>query len=158
MNKNMSLNNGLECNILIKADDISTDKINIILTKNKKMNISEENSKLFNKKNKIDKNFLRKKLVGENNNYKNEHKDEECLPDEFFKNHVFQYYYSTIKYLKKSYNDYMNSSYSNSISKNNIVLNINNYCFYDKSINNVSYIKTSNINKNLKMKNNFLIN
>ena len=63
MNKNMSLNNGLECNILIKADDISTDKINIILTKNKKMNISEENSKLFNKKNKINKNFLRKNLL-----------------------------------------------------------------------------------------------
>ena len=158
MNKNMSLNNGLECNIVIKADDISTDKINKIRTKKKKMNVSEGNSKLFNKKNKINKNFLRKKLVGENNNYKNEHKDEECLPDEFFKNHVFQYYYSTIKFLKKSYNDYMNSNYSNSISKNNNVLNINNYYFYDKNINNVSYIKTTNINKNLKMKNNFLIN
>ena len=157
MNKNMSLNNGLECNILIKADDISTDTINKIRTKNKKMNISEGNSKLFNKKNKINKNFLRKKLVGENNNDKNEHK-KECLPDEFFKNHVFQYYYSTIKYLQKSYNDYMNSNYSNSISKNNNVLNINNYCFYDKNINNASNIKTSNINKNLKMRNNFLIN
>ena len=156
MNKNMSLNNGLECNILIKADDISTDTINKIRTKNKKMNISEENSKLFNKKNKINKNFLRKKF-GENNNYKNEPK-KECLPDEFFKNHVFQYYYSTIKYLKKHYNDYMNSNYSKSISINYNVLNINNYYIYDQNINNASYIKTSNINKNLKMKNNFLIN
>ena len=54
--------------------------------------------------------------------------------------------------------NYSNSNYSNSISKNNNVLNINNYCFYDKNINNVSYIKNSNINKNLNMKNNFLIN
>jgi hypothetical protein len=52
----------------------------------------------------------------------------------------------------------MNSNYSKSISINYNVLNINNYYIYDQNINNASYIKTSNINKNLKMKNNFLIN
>ena len=160
MNKNMSLINGLECNALLKAGDKSTDEINKIRTKNKIMNDFDGNSKLFQKKRNINKNFLRKKFIKENNSLENDQKDDECLYDEFFKNHVFQYYYSTIEYLKKYYNIYMKNDYSNSISKNNNIFNVNNYYFYDKNNSNLSYIKTSNINKNINinMKNNFFIN
>ena len=158
VNKDMSLNNRLECNNVIKADDISTNEINKILAKNKIMNDSERNSNLFKKIKKMNKNFLRKKFVKGNDNYKTGQKDEECLPDEFFKNHIFQYYYSTIEYLKKYYNAYMNSDYNNNISKNNNVLNLNNYYLYDKNICNLSYKKTLNINNNINMINNFFIN
>ena len=148
MNKNMSLINGLECNTLLKAGDKSTDEINKIRTKNKIMNDFEGNSKLFQKKRNINKNFLRKKFIKENNSLENDQKEDECLYDEFFKNHVFQYYYSTIEYLKKYYNFNLNSDYNNNISKNNNTLNINNDYSYDKNLYNVSYIKTSNIKKN----------
>ena len=53
----------------------------------------------------------------------------------FFKNNIFQYYYSTIEYMKKYYNSYMNRDYNNSISCS----------------------KTSNINENNNMKNTIFI-
>ena len=150
MNKNMSLNNRLECNALIKADYIRNDETNKILTKNKIMNDSEGNFK-SSKKNK---NFLRKQDIKENNNYENK-----CLPDYFFKNNIFQYYYSTIEYMKKYYNFYMNRDYNNSISKNNNYLNKKNYNICENNINSISsYSKTSNINENNNMKNTIFIN
>ena len=143
MNNSMTLNNRLESNILIKADDISTDKTNKIRTKNKIMNKNEENFKSSKNEKKINKNFLRKQFIKENNNFKNGQEEKECLFDDFSKNHVFQYYYSTIEYLQKYYNFYMNNEYNNNISKNN-TLNINNDYSYDINL----YIKTSNIKKN----------
>ena len=150
----MTLNNRLESNILIKADDtdeISTDKTNKIRTKNKIMNKNEENFKSSKNDKIINKNFLRKQIIKENNNFKNDQDEEECLLDDFSKNYVFQYYYSTIEYLQKYYNFYMNNEYNNNISKNNNTLNINNDYSYDKNL----YIKTSNIKKN---NNHFFVN
>ena len=153
----MSLNNRLECNILIKADDISTGEENKIRTKNKIMNEHEGNFKSSKNGKKINKNFLRKQIIKENNNFKNDQEEEECLLDDFSKNHVFQYYYSTIEYMKKYYyNYYINSDYKN-ISKNNNTLNVNNDFSYDKNIYE-SYLKSSNINNNNQMNNNFLVN
>ena len=155
MNNNMTFNNRLESNILIKADDISTDKTNKIITKNKIMNKHEGNFKSSKNDKKINKNFLRKQIIKENNNLKNGQEEEECLLDDFSKNHVFQYYYSTIEYLKKYYNFNLNSDYNNNKSKNNNTLNINNDYSYDKNLYSLSYIKTSNINKN---NNHFFVN
>jgi hypothetical protein len=153
----MSLNNRLECNILIKADDISTGEANKIRTKNKIMNEHEGNFKSSKNGKKINKNFLRKQIIKENNNFKNDQEEEECLLDDFSKNHVFQYYYSTIEYMKKYYyNYYINSDYK-IISKNNNTLNVNNDFSYDKNIYE-SYLKSSNINNNNQMNNNFLVN
>ena len=156
MNMNISLNNGLECNILIKADDKYTYETNKIRTKNKIMNNLEGNSK-SSKKNR-NKNFLRKQTIKENNNCTNSPKDKESISEDFFNNNIFKYYYSTIEYMKKYFNCYINKDYNNSISKNNNVLNINNYFICGKNISNVSYVKTSNILKNNIMKNNFCIN
>ena len=152
----MSLNNRLKCNILNKADDISTDEANKIRIKNKIMIEQQGNFKTSKNEKKINKNFLRKQIIKENNDLKNDQEEEECLLDDFSKNHVFQYYYSTIEYMKKYYNN-MDFDYYNN-SKNNNALNINNYYSYEKNIYNISYIKTSNINKNNKMNNNILVN
>ena len=156
MNQNLSLNTGLKCKNLIKVDDIITDETNKILKKNKIINEYEGNFNSSLNKKKINKNFLRKKIIKENNNCKNGQKDEQFLPDDLSKNHIFQYYYSTIEYMKKYFNSYINSD-DNNISKNNTI-NINKFYSYDKNINNVSYIKTSNINKNNYINNNFCIN
>ena len=156
MNINMSLNNRLKCNILNKADDISTDEANKIRIKNKIMIEQQGNFKTSKNEKKINKNFLRKQIIKENNDLKNDQEEEECLLDDFSKNYVFQYYYSTIEYMKKYYNN-MDFDYYNN-SKNNNALNINNYYSYEKNIYNISYIKTSNINKNNKMNNNILVN
>jgi hypothetical protein len=152
----MSLNNRLKCNILNKADDISTDEANKIRIKNKIMIEQQGNFKTSKNEKKINKNFLRKQIIKENNDLKNDQEEEECLLDDFSKNYVFQYYYSTIEYMKKYYNN-MDFDYYNN-SKNNNALNINNYYSYEKNIYNISYIKTSNINKNNKMNNNILVN
>jgi len=151
MNKNISLNNRLKYNVLIKADFIRNNEANKIRTKNEKTNDSEGNFK-SSKKNK-NKNFLRKQNIKENNNSENM-----CLPDYFFKNNIIQYYYSTIEYMKKYYNSYMNRYFNNSISKNNNTLNKTNYNIFDNNINNKSFSKTSNINENNNMKNTFFIN
>ena len=155
MNMNISSNNGLENNILIKADDKSAYETNKNPTKNKIMNESERNFKSSKKKNQ---NFLRKQIIKESNNYTNDQKDKECIPSDFFKNNIFKYYYSTIEYLKKNFNCYINNDYNNSISINKRVFNINNYYICDKNTRNLSDTKTSNINKNNNMKNNFFIN
>ena len=156
MNMNISLNNGLECNILIKADDKSTYETNKIRTKNKIMNNSEGNSKSSKKKR--NKNFVRKQIIKESNNYINSPKDKEFISEEFSKNNIFKYYYSTIEYMKKYFNCFINNDYNNSISKNNNILNISNYVICDNNISNVSYAKASNINKINNLKHNFCIN
>ena len=155
MNIKISLNNRLDYNILIKDDGKSTYETNKIPIKNKIMNDSEGNSKSTKTKNK---NFLRKQIIKESNNYINDQKDKECIPSDFFKNNIFKYYYSTIEYLKKNFYFYINNDYNNSRSKNNNPFYINNYYICDKNITNISHIKTSNINKNNNMKNNFFIN
>ena len=155
MNKNFPLNNRAECNILNKADDISNNEMNKIRTKNKIMSKHEGNFISFKCEKKINKNFLRKQIIKEDNTLKKD-QEEECFLNDFSKNHIFQYYYSTIEYLKKYNNSYMDSNFNNNISKKNNTV-INDFS-YDKDIYNVSYIKTSNINKNNKINTDFFIN
>ena len=132
MNKSMSLNKGFQCNDLIKDDITNDEKIKISMT-NKLMDDSDKNFK--------SRNFLRKQINKESNDYKKSKIDEECLPENFFKNNIFQYYYSTIEYLKKYYfKSYMNYNINN-ISKKNTL-----------NIYNVSYINT--LNSNIKIDNN----
>ena len=155
MNKNFPLNNRAECNILNKADDISNNEMNKIRTKNKIMSKHEGNFISFKCEKKINKKFLRKQIIKEDNTLKKD-QEEECFLNDFSKNHIFQYYYSTIEYLKKYNNYYMDSNFNNNISKKNNTV-INDFS-YDKDIYNVSYIKTSNINKNNKINTDFFIN
>jgi len=70
MNKNFPLNNRAECNILNKADDISNNEMNKIRTKNKIMSKHEGNFISFKCEKKINKNFLRKQIIKEDNTLK----------------------------------------------------------------------------------------
>ena len=141
MNTKMSFNNELQYNALIKANIIANEKIKPA-TRNQWM-----------KKN-VNRNFCRKQIIEENHQNKNSQKEEKCLPDDFFKNNIFQYYYSTIEYMKKYFNSYMKSDNNNNISKNNNTLNENNYHYWDKSIKSVPYVNSLNANINNNMKNN----
>ena len=148
MNKSISLNKGLQDSVIIK-DDITTDGKNKNSMRSKLMNDFDGNYK--------NRNFLRKQVIKENNSNKKFQIEKECLPENCFKNNIFQYYYSTIEFLKKYY---FNSYINNNISKNkksNIFKN-NNYYFCDKNLYNVSYINTLNANFTISMKNNIFIN
>ena len=92
MNKSISFDKGLQRGVLIK-DDITTDEKNKISMRNKLMNDSDE--KLKNR------NFLRKQVIKESKNNKNSQIKEEFLPENCFQNNIFQYYNSTIEFLKK---------------------------------------------------------
>ena len=154
MNKSISFDKGLQRGFLIK-DNITTDEKNKISMRNKLMNDSD--GKLKNR------NFLKKQVIKESKNNKNSKIKEECLPENCFQNNIFQYYNSTIEFLKKYYfNSYMNSKISkyekNNISKNNNSLNKNNYFFCDKNLYNVAFINILNANINNNMKNYNFIN
>ena len=155
MNKSISLNKGLQSNVLIKEDN--TDEKNKISRRNNSMSDSDI---IFRNRN-----FLKKQVIKENNNNKKSQIDEKCLPEKFYKNNIFQYYYSTIEYLKKFYfNSYINNynnfskNKKNNISKNSKTLNKNNYLSCDKNFYNISYVNTLSENIDNNMKNNSFIN